>query len=119
MTALLVALGAALGACCRHLVMSALRLRVGATTAGAVLAVNSSGSLLLGLVAGQASGEPAGWALPLIGIGFCGAYTTFATHAVEVATAARTGHMRHALADLLLNLVLGVAMVSLGWALSA
>lgn len=119
MTALLVALGAALGACCRHLVISVLRSRLGATAVGAVLAVNTSGSLLLGLVAGQANGEPAGWALPLIGIGFCGAYTTFATHAVEVASAARTGHLRHALADLLLSLVLGLAMVSLGWALSA
>ena len=118
MTALLVALGAALGALARHLVTSSLR-QHGATAAGGVLTVNATGSLLLGLVAGHASGTGPGWLLPLVGVGFCGAYTTFATHAVEVASAARTGRTRHALADLGLNLVLGVALVSLGWAITA
>lgn len=114
MTALLVALGAALGAMCRHVVVEQLRARR-ATTAGAVLAVNSSGSLLLGLVAGHASGASPDWLLPLVGVGFCGAYTTFATHAVEVASAARTGRTRHAVADVVLNLALGLVLVSLGW----
>ena len=118
MTALLVALGAALGALSRHLVTGSLRRR-GATAAGGVLAVNATGSLLLGLVAGHASGAAAGWLLPLVGVGFCGAYTTFATHAVAVASAARTGRTRHALADLGLNLVVGVALLSLGWTITA
>ena len=115
MTALLVVLGAAVGAMCRHLVMTALRTRLGATTAGGVLAVNASGSLLLGLVAGHAAGAAPGWLLPLVGVGFCGAYTTFATHAVEVASNLRSGAVRHAVADLALNLVLAMALVSLGW----
>lgn len=118
MTALLVALGAAIGAACRHLVTAAMRSRLGATPAGAVLAINASGSLLLGLVAGQASGAAPEWLLPLVGIGFCGAYTTFATHAVEVASAARAGRTHHALADALLNLCLGLALVTLGWSIS-
>ena len=115
MTALLVALGAALGAVGRHLVTTALRTGLGATPAGAVLVVNASGSLVLGLVAGHCAGATPGWLLPLVGVGFCGAYTTFATHAVEVVTAARAGRTRHALADLLLNLVLALALVSFGW----
>lgn len=119
MTALLVAVGAALGAMARHLATTSLRIRLGATAAGAVLAVNSSGCLLLGLVAGHASGTSTQWLLPLVGIGFCGAYTTFATHAVEVVTAARAGRVRHALADLVLNLVLGLALVALGWGLAS
>ena len=77
------------------------------------------GSLLLGLVAGHASGAAPGWLLPCVGIGFCGAYTTFATHAVEVATALRSGRTRHAVADLGLNLALGLLLVSLGWTLTA
>ena len=48
MTALLVAVGAALGALCRQLVVDRLR-GAGATTAGAVLVVNATGSLVLGL----------------------------------------------------------------------
>ncbi len=119
MTALLVALGAALGATCRHLATVTARERLGATTAGAVLAVNASGSFALGLIAGaDADGGPT-WLMPLLGIGFCGAYTTFATHAVEVATAIREGRTRHALADLGLHLVLALALVSLGWVLTA
>lgn len=118
MTPLLVVLGGALGAVCRHLVTVLLRGRLGATTAGAVLAVNASGSFLLGLVAGQATGAAPDWLLPLVGVGFCGAYTTFATHAVEVVSAARAGRTRHALADLLLNLVLGVLLVSLGYSIT-
>ncbi|MFJ6133144.1 fluoride efflux transporter FluC [Janibacter terrae] len=118
MTALLVALGAALGAMSRHLVTTSLRAR-GATPAGGVLAVNATGSLLLGLVAGHASGASPGWVLPLVGVGFCGAFTTFATHAVEVASAARSGRPRHAVADVVLNLVLGLALVSLGWWLTS
>lgn len=115
MTALLVALGAALGAAARHLVITSLRTRLGATTAGGVLAVNATGSLLLGLVAGQVTGADPGWLLPLVGVGFCGAYTTFATHAVEVAAAVRAGRIRHALVDLGLNLALGLPLVTLGW----
>lgn len=118
MTALLVALGAALGAVCRHLVTVGMRSRLGATTAGAVLVINASGSLLLGLVAGLAADTTPDWLLPLVGIGFCGAYTTFATHAVEVASAARAGRTRHALADLLLNLGLGLALVTLGYSIT-
>ena len=74
---------------------------------------------MLGLAAGHASGAAPGWLLPLVGIGFCGAYTTFATHAVEVATALRSGRTRHAVADLGLNLALGLLLVSLGWTLTA
>lgn len=119
MTALLVALGAAMGASCRHLVTVAMRARLRATTAGAVLTVNASGSLLLGLVAGASSEGAATWLVPLVGIGFCGAFTTFATHAVEVATAMREGRARHGLVDLALHLVLGLALVSLGWTITA
>ena len=118
MTGLLVAIGAALGAVCRHLVTTAMRSRLGATPAGAVLTVNASGSLLLGLVAGHASGAAPGWLLPLVGVGFCGAYTTFATHAVDVVSAARAGRTRHALVDLLLSLALGGLLVTLGYSVT-
>lgn len=119
MTPLLVAVGAALGAVARHLVTRSLRSRLGATAVGAVLVVNTSGSLVLGLVAGHASGAAPVWLLPLLGIGFCGAYTTFATHAVEVVTAVRAGRTRQALLDLGLNLGLGLALVTLGWSITS
>ena len=73
MTLLLVAVGGAAGAAVRWLVSRAVPGR------RATLLVNLAGSLLLGLLAGAA---PAPYAL--LGIGFCGALTTFSTCALEV-----------------------------------
>ena len=79
MTLLLVALGGAVGAVLRHLVERLLPFRPDGLPWG-TCAVNIGGSLLLGLVAGgvEATNGPA-WLLTLVGIGFCGALTTFAT----------------------------------------
>ncbi len=73
MTALLVLLGGAAGATARHGVARALPGR------RATLLVNLVGSLLLGLLLGTGTSTYA-----LLGVGFCGALTTFSTYAVEV-----------------------------------
>lgn len=116
MTWLLVVIGGALGALGRHEV-STRALRRGATTSGATMLVNLPGSLLLGLVAGVVTSGGPDWLLPLLGVGFCGGFTTFASHAVEVAAALQERRLRQALVDLVISLVLGVALASLGWAL--
>jgi CrcB protein len=74
-TALLVVLGAAVGAPARLLVSRAVAGERG------TLVVNVSGSLLLGLFAGLSHS-----AYALLGVGFCGAFTTFSTFAVEAVT---------------------------------
>lgn len=115
MTAILVALGGAVGALLRWTVMTRAR-SGGATPAGATLLVNVAGSLLLGLVAGWSArpGAP-GWALPLLGGGLCGALTTYGTHALEVVQAWRDREPRHALVNLTLSPVLCLAVAALGW----
>jgi len=76
--ALLVALGAAVGAPVRFLVGRALPGRVG------TLVVNVLGSAVLGALV-----RPAASTYALVGAGFCGALTTYSTFAVE-AVAARS-----------------------------
>lgn len=73
MTALLVALGAAVGAPARLLVAQRVAGKRG------TLVVNVLGSGLLGLLTGSASAAT----YALVGTGFCGAFTTFSTFAVE------------------------------------
>ena len=73
MTVLLVALGGAAGAAARYGASRALPGR------RATLLVNLLGSLLLGLLVPAAPAPAA-----LLGVGFCGALTTFSTYALEV-----------------------------------
>lgn len=92
LTGFLVIIGGSLGAVGRHVLTSALPSpadRRGAGRPGlplATLLVNVSGSLLLGVVVGLAdlgsAGGPGG--LALIGIGFCGAFTTFSSFALDL-----------------------------------
>ncbi|NYF98679.1 CrcB family protein [Janibacter cremeus] len=114
MTWLFVSIGGALGALGRHEVTTAARRR-GATASGATMLVNLPGSLLLGLVAGVVTSGGPDWLLPLLGVGFCGGFTTFASHALHITAAVREQRVGHAVTDLVVSLVLGVALASLGW----
>lgn len=113
--AALVALGAALGAPARHLTGVWLRQRWGATPVAGTLVVNVAGSFVLGLLAGPALGGA--W-LALIGIGFCGAYTTFSTLALDLWSALAVQQRRYAVANATLSLTLGLAAAYLGFALT-
>ena len=82
----------------------------------ATLLVNVVGSLVLGLLVG---GGTTGWPLALVGIGFCGALTTFSTLALELWDAMADGRPHHAVANVALSLGLGLGAAWLGWALAA
>jgi CrcB protein len=75
MRALLVVVGACVGAPMRLLVSRAVAGETG------TLVVNVLGSLLIGLFAGLSADSYA-----LLGVGFCGAFTTYSTFAVEAVT---------------------------------
>lgn len=114
--AVLVAVGAAVGAPLRYLVGHVARERLGTTPAVGTLAVNLVGSLVLGCLAGAAVG---GAPLALVGIGVCGALTTFSTLALELWDALEDDRPVHAAVALLLSLVLGIGAAALGWWLAA
>ncbi|MFU8871523.1 fluoride efflux transporter CrcB [Micromonospora sp. SL4-19] len=115
MTVLLIAVGAALGAPLRYLTDRAVQARHDSVFPWGTLAVNVAGSLLLGAVIAIPA-TPA--ATALVGTGFCGALTTWSTLSYETLRLAREGARRHALANVLVSLVAGLAAASLGYVLA-
>jgi fluoride exporter len=106
-----VALLGGVGACARFLLVSLIATRHSGNLPLGVLAVNISGSLLLGLVAGLAlSGD----ALVLTGTATLGSYTTFSTWMLETQRLGEDGRVRAALLNVVASLALGVAAVVLG-----
>lgn len=105
-TALLVGLGGAFGAIARHAVDIAL-------TGGrrSTLAVNLLGSTALGALVAS---SPTGATLALAGTGFCGAFTTFSSFAVNVVSAADTGEYRLAAVDAVGTLAAALLGVGVG-----
>ena len=107
---LLVTIGAAVGAPLRFLTAHWVRERLEGTAMGGTLLVNVLGSGLLGLILGADLGRP--W-VALLGVGFCGAYTTFSAFALELLDALREQRIRILISTLLLSLLLGIGAFSL------
>ncbi len=111
MIALLVALGAAVGAPVRFLVDLALKRRFGEGFPWGTLLVNAVGSLALGaLMALPLSPE----AMALLGTGLCGALTTYSTFSYEAVQLTRTHSRGRALLYVLASLGLGLGSAWLG-----
>lgn len=82
----------------------------------AVLAVNLSGSLLLGYLATRflAAEARSTLTMPLLGIGLLGSYTTFSTFAVDVVQLAEAGQPSLAAGYGAISLIAGLAAAWLG-----
>jgi CrcB protein len=120
-TALLVVLGAALGAPTRYLVDVVVRwwLRSGPDDLPwGTAVVNLAGSLLIGVVAGATLARPSSTLTALVGTGFCGALTTYSTFSVETVRLVERGRARAAAAYAVGSLVAGVALCAGGYALA-
>ncbi|SEB72083.1 camphor resistance protein CrcB [Nocardioides exalbidus] len=105
MTALLVAIGAAVGAPLRFVLS-----RLDARFPTGMLLVNVLGSALFGVFGALALGDRA-WAL--LGTGFCGGFTSFSTFAVQ--SVDHRGRLRWAYVAA--TTVLAVGACAAGWAL--
>ena len=118
MTAVLVALVGGLGAATRFVVDGWFRGRWARRLPLATIAINVTGSLVIGLLAGAlAAGALPVTAYTVAATGFCGGYTTFSTASIETLRLAQAGDARRATANALGSLVLTVAAASLGFAL--
>lgn len=114
MTLLLVLAGAAVGAPLRFLVDRFIAARHDSVFPWGTFAVNVTGSLLLGAVAGSGRGD--GWALPLLGAGLCGAFTTFSTFGYETLRLAEEGSLRVAALNLVGSVAACLLAGAAGWA---
>jgi CrcB protein len=112
-----VALAGGLGAVTRLVVDGEVRRRLGDGLPWGTVAVNLTGSLLLGLVLGLAGGGLLPVAVrAVLGTGFLGGYTTFSTASVELARLVLAGRRRAAVALGLGQLLAAVLLAALGLA---
>jgi CrcB protein len=108
------------GALCRYVVDAALQQWTRSSYPLGTLAVNLTGALVIGVVAGAAIYHHLG-AEPevVIATGFLGAYTTFSTLTLESLRLAEDGSFGLAAANLAVSLVGGVALAAAGLAMAA
>lgn len=119
----LVGLGGALGALARVGVEGLLAGLTGpaAVFPWASLLVNLSGAALLGAVLGLSATRPncPGWLRPLVGIGFCGAFTTFSAMSAEFQQLQGSGRVGLAVGYFALSFTAGIAAAWAGAAMTA
>lgn len=99
------------GSVLRYAVDGAIASRTGRTFPYGTLAVNLSGSVLLGLVAGLALSHNAAL---LAGTAAVGSYTTFSTWMFETQRLAEDRQMLNLAMNVVVSLVAGVAAAALG-----
>jgi CrcB protein len=119
--ALAVAAGGCLGALLRYaLIVGVQRVAPLAVFPHATLVANLAGCLAIGALAGiaDARGDFAPTVRAFLFTGVLGGFTTFSSFGYETLVLARSGAGLHALANVLLHLGPGLALVWLGYALA-
>lgn len=116
---LLVILGGALGAPLRYLADRAIQARHDTVFPWGTWTVNVLGSLALGLVTGAvlAGAAPRSVQL-LVGVGFCGALTTYSTFSYETVRLLETGSRFYAVLNVLISVVAALGAAFTGVAVA-
>ena len=118
MTILLISLGAALGAPARYLTDRAIQSRHRSLFPWGTFTVNVVGSFILGVLAAITDRlDPA--VAAGVGIGFCGALTTYSTFSYETLRLLEDGARFYAVVYVGASLLAGFGAVGLGWTLES
>jgi CrcB protein len=114
------AIAGAIGAPLRYVIDGAVSNRAQTTFPFGTLAVNVSGSFILGLITGLVlyHAFPVDGRL-IVGVGLIGAYTTFSTFSFETASLIERREMRLAALNIGGSVVIGAAAAAAGLALAA
>ncbi len=120
MTLLLVMLGAAVGAPLRYLTDRAIQDRHDSLFPWGTWCVNVAGSLLLGLlVAGLSAHAVSAPVMAMLGVGFCGALTTYSTFGYETVRLLESGSWFFAAANVAASVVASLGAALCGAAIAA
>ncbi len=120
MIVLLLSLAGGLGAVSRFTLDGGVRSRLGTRLPYGTIAINVTGSLLLGLLTGLVLFHGAPSTLrTVLGTGFCGGYTTFSTASFETVRLVQERRIGAALGSALGTLVLTLAAGGLGLLLAS
>jgi fluoride exporter len=120
MTIAMVLLGGAIGAPLRYLTDLFVQSRRDSVFPWGTFIVNVTGSLVLGVVAGLATGLTLpSWVLPLVGTGLCGALTTFSTFGYETIRLLEEGSTLAAATNSLASLGVGLGACAGAYAVTA
>lgn len=118
MSYLLIGIGGALGAICRYSLGLFVARRTKSSFPFGTWIINITGSLLLGIVFNlHKSGAVADWVMLLVGIGFCGAYTTFSTFGNETVQLIVANKWRLAVGYIVISVVVSLLAAWIGFLL--
>jgi len=111
-----IAAGGALGAVLRYLVSGWVQTIAGPRFPCGTLAVNALGSLLLGFILAGALAHAGGeaWGRHFWAIGLLGGFTTYSAFSYETVALLQVGDAWAAMANVALNLALGLGAVLIG-----
>jgi CrcB protein len=114
MTAVLVFVGAAVGAPLRYLTDRAVQSRHDSLFPWGTFSVNLVGCLILGALAGAGTALP-GPVLALVGTGFCGALTTYSTFSYETLRLAEQKAYFYAAMNVTVSVIAGLGAALLAY----
>lgn len=114
-----IAAAGAVGAPLRYVLDRAVQDRSRGAFPWGTFTVNATGSLLLGFVAGLVlhHDPPETWAT-VVGVGFCGAFTTFSTFSYETIRLVEEGALDQALRNVLGTLAIALTAAAIGLGLA-
>ncbi|MGH9300505.1 MAG: fluoride efflux transporter CrcB [Acidimicrobiales bacterium] len=116
----LIGVGGGLGALSRFLLDRFIRSRVATRIPAGTVAINVSGSLLLGALSGLVLFHGASATLmTVMGTGFCGGYTTFSAASFETVRLVQERCLGAALANTLITLIGSLGAGAIGLALAS